>query len=361
MNKNRILNIIKKSIGLLIKLPAVIAMTAMVLNAFDQLDIFSETSIFYGLDYIPSILITIAVIPVFIIRLFLGYKKSASVFIIIFLFYFSQFGDENLIASVKSNTHSQFYKSDISVAAINVQYYAKGFENVINKIKEIDTDVVLITENVLDEKQTAILDSIAYPYNVVTGRPGSSAILSKYPILNYKEIELPSYQASLSRSNDLDTLHRNPHRAFLHAVVDVKNTPVNIISIRLLGGRPKDNSLKESIRWGRYLIDIHQKEIDFFIDYINNIDGHIIFGGDLNAHSTSKTVRKLNETAVDAFTISKSLIGNTFSPPFPILRIDYLFAKNEVIPVYYKKLDLILSDHYPIYAEFVINNSRYNK
>lgn len=361
MNKNRILNIIKKGISLFIKLPAVIAMTAMLLTAFDQLNIFSENSIFYGLDYIPSLLITMVVIPVFLIRLFLGYKKSALVFLFFFLLYFFQFSDANLSALTKSRLNSNNFQTDISVAAVNVQYYAKGFENVINKIKKIDTDVVLLTENVLNEEQTAIFDSIAYPYNVVTGRPGSSAIMSKYPILIYKEIELPSYQASLSRSNDLDTLHRNPHRAFLHAVVDVNNKPVNIISIRLLGGRPKDNSLKESIRWGRYLIASHQKEIDFFINYINNIDGHIIFGGDLNAHSTSKTVKKLNETATDAFTISNSLIGNTFSPPFPILRIDYLFAKNDVFPVYYKKLDIILSDHYIIYAEFVINNSRYNK
>lgn len=360
MSKERKIHIVKSILNNLIKVPAIIVMLIIVITLIDKLGLPVYNSIFYGFDYLPPLWLTVVAVPVFALRTILGYRKSASVFIIILLMHIVISGEINFKGLVNSQPQRSTNAKNISVAAVNVQYYANGFRNVIEGIRKINADVVLLTENVLTDKQAAIFDSIAYPYNVITGRTESSAILSKYPIQTFKEIEFPSYQASLSGGNEIDTLHRNPHRAFLHAVVDVYGTPVNIISIRLLGGRPKDNSLYESLLWSKYLIDTHQKEIDFFIDYIKIINGYLIFGGDFNAHSSSKTIKKLSEVSIDSYLVSNSLLGNTFRPPFPSLRIDYLFSSNGITPVRYGKFNLILSDHYPIYAEFIINKNGSN-
>ncbi len=360
MSKRRIIHIVKTIINNLIKVPAFLVMLIILISVIDKIGLPVYNSIFYGLDYLPPLWLTVVALPVFALRTLLGYKKSASVFLAILIMHIAISGEINFKRLVNSHQKYSSGEKNISVAAVNVQYYSKGFRSVIEEIKKINADVVLLTENVLTDKQAKVFDSIAFPYEVVIGRPGSSAILSKYPVIDFREVELPSYQASLSSGNDIDTLYLNPHRAFLHAIVDVSRTPVNIISIRLLGGRPKDNSLKESLRWGKYLIETHQKEIDFFIDYLKSIKGPLIFGGDFNAHSNSRTIKKLNEISVDSYSVSNSVLGNTFRPPFPSLRIDYLFSTNGVTPVRYEKLNIILSDHYPIYAEFIINKNGTN-
>lgn len=356
MSKKRIIHIIKSILNNLIKMPAIFVMLIIVISVIDIIGLPVYNSIFYGFDYLPPLWLTVVALPVFALRTILGYRKSASVFLAILIMHIAISGEINFRGLANSQPKQFSGANNISVAAVNVQYYSKGFRSVIEGIKKINADVVLLTENVLTDKQAEIFDSIAFPYKAITGRPESSAILTKYPIQTFKEIEFPSYQASLSSGNDIDTLHRNPHRAFLHAVIDVNGTSVNIISMRLLGGRPKDNSLFESLRWSKYLIDTHQMESDFIIDYIKVLNGPVVLGGDFNAHPSSSTIKKFNKIAEDSYSVSNSLLGNTFRPPFPSLRIDYLFSANGVIPVRYKKLNIILSDHYPVYADFIINN-----
>jgi endonuclease/exonuclease/phosphatase (EEP) superfamily protein YafD len=186
------------------------------------------------------------------------------------------------------------------------------------------------------------------------GHSNSTAIISKYSVLEFKEINLPSHEASLSGSNDIQDQYRHPFRSFTHAVLDVEGIRLHVISIRLIAGRPKNHSLEENIRWGRYLMDTQMDEVNAFIQYVKSLDGPLIFGGDLNAPPSSKPMRRIQALATDAYMTNHFWGDYTFRTEAPTMRLDYLFCMNNVVPMNACRPPLIISDHFPIVAEFLL-------
>jgi hypothetical protein len=113
-------------------------------------------------------------------------------------------------------------------------------------------------------------------------------------VLDYKIIDLPTYLASLSSSNDIEKIKSGEiHRSFVHAVINVNGTQVNVLSLRFIEGRPKDKSLKESIKWGKYLINAQTEELTVFLGYLRSLKGTVIFGGDLKVQPNTQVVRQI--------------------------------------------------------------------
>ncbi len=77
--------------------------------------------------------------------------------------------------------------------------------------------------------------------------------------------------------------------------------------------------------------------------------------GDLNDMPGSYVYNKIKGNKADAF-ISKGLgVGNTYQKILPLLRIDYLFYDQDFFEAKsFKKADLGLSDHYPIFVNLKI-------
>ncbi len=186
------------------------------------------------------------------------------------------------------------------------------------------------------------------------GHRNSTAILSRYPVAEFKEIELPSHEASLSGSNDINDLSRQPHRSFVHAILNVDGTFLHVISIRFIAGRPKNNTFEENLRWGKYLLATQMQEVDAFTAYLSKLQGPIIFGGDLNAPPLSKPIRKIQNIATDAYMANHIWGDYTFRTDFPRMRLDYLFCMNQVIPDQARRPHLMVSDHFPVVADFWI-------
>jgi endonuclease/exonuclease/phosphatase family metal-dependent hydrolase len=245
----------------------------------------------------------------------------------------------------------------LKVGAFNIKYYAYGIENISKFIKESDFDVMLLSESVLTPEKLEYLKSSLPAYTVLTDNGHDLSILSKYPVLNYKIVELPTYIASLSSSNDIEKLKANGiHRSFVHAVINVNGTDVNVLSLRLIAGRPKDKSLGESIRWGKYLVNAQAEELSVFISYIQTLKGPLIFGGDLNVQPNTKIIHRINNYAVDTYLDEHPMGLYTFKVSFPTMRIDYLFHSKDIISKKSEVLKVVpvLSDHFPIKAEFLI-------
>jgi endonuclease/exonuclease/phosphatase family metal-dependent hydrolase len=252
--------------------------------------------------------------------------------------------------------HYKAYDS-INVAAYNIKYYAYGIENISDFIKESEFDVLLLSESVLTTEKLEFLKRNLPAYSILTDNGHDLSILSKYPVLNYKIIELPTYLASLSGSNDINNLKASGiHRSFVHAIINVNGTPVNVLSLRLIAGRPKDKSINEELRWGKYLLNAQNEELSVFINYLQNLKGPIIFGGDLNVSPNTEIIHRINHYAEDAFLEDHAFGSFTFKVSFPTMRLDYLFHSKDVI---LKKSEVVkvrnvLSDHFPISAEFLI-------
>ena len=323
-------------------------------STLDHLDVFGSNDILYGLDYLPALWLgALAVVPTALFY-FLGKKKFALVLLTVSCIYTAVFGDFSLSFLVPRSHPLSIGTKKVTVAALNVQYYSHGVNEVIDGILSLSSDVALLSENDLPDSLSSFVKKKIAPMQMCMGHRNSVAILSRFPIVDFKEIELPSYEASLSGSNDIDDLSHHPHRSFVHALINVHGTYVNVVSIRFIAGRPKNNTLGENLRWGKYLLTMQMQEVDSFTAYLRGLRGPIIFGGDLNAPPLSKPMRKIQRMATDAYMANHLWGDYTFRTEMPTMRLDYLFSMNNVIPDHARRPHLTVSDHFPVVADFWI-------
>ena len=333
---------------------AALVIVLLVISTLDHLDAFSSEDALYGIDYLPALWLgALAVVPIVLFNL-LGERKFAFPLLTVALIYTAAFGDFSLSVFVPKKQLSSRTAKKITVAALNVQYYSHGVNEVLDGILSLGADVALLSENDLSDSLSSVVKEKIAPMQLCMGHRNSVAILSRYPVADFKEIELPSYEASLSGSNDIDDLSHHPHRSFAHARVNVNGTQVNVLSIRFIAGRPKNNTLEENLRWGKYLLVMQMQEVDAFTAYVRGLRGPIIFGGDLNAPPLSKPMRKIQRIATDAYMANHLWGDYTFRTELPTMRLDYLFSMNNVIPDHACRPRLTVSDHFPVVADFWI-------
>ena len=275
--------------------------------------------------------------------------------------YFIFLGDHSLWMKADQPSFSQTIDTTkIKVAAINARYYSYGIETVVNGIKKLDADIILLSEHSLDAEKNREFKERIYPMRLYHGKADSTAILSRLPVILFKQADFPTHQASLSKQNDIATMHLNPYRSFSHAVVDINGTNIDVISVRLIAGQAKDLSLIETWRWARYLLHEQKKEIKFFINYIKQLENPVIFGGDLNTPPSSLTGKEFFKIAQDTY-LRHHFWGNyTFRGVGPIAfsRLDYLFTVGNIISTDAWIQRLPISDHWPIVAIYAIEHKK---
>jgi len=334
-----------------------VAGTLVLASLLDHLDLLPEGSALYGIDFVPPLWFLPAVVLAAIFTWASRRRTAAILLSVTYVVLLAGFGDISipfLRGAADPGPHSQTLK----VAALNVRYYSYGLDRVLDEVKRTNADLMLLSENVLAAEQVSHVEKSLAPSQFRMDHENGTAIVSRYPIVSYAEVLLPSHEASLSGGNDIDSMEAHPHRSFSHAVIDVNGTRVNAISIRFIAGRPKDHSLRENLIWGRYLLRVQKEEVKFFTDYLSTLQGPIVFGGDLNAPPRSKTMREIERIAHDAQLEHNFWGGVTFRTEFPTLRIDYLFGMNGMESVAAHRLNEEVSDHFPVYAEFRFNDGK---
>src|SRR5215813_5995037 len=244
----------------------------------------------------------------------------------------------------------------LSVLALNVQYYSFGVQSVVKAIKGVDADVALLSENVLDGPEAEAVARELSPSSFRMGKSGETAIASKYPILDFKEVELPTFQASLWGPDQLNKIEARPHRSFSHAVIDVDGVQVNLLSVRLIAGRAPAADPLSQIGWGLYLLRSQNAEVEFLRAYLAQLKGPFVIGGDLNAPPSAPAIQSLRVVAKDAYLATHHLGKATFRVQAPLLRLDYVFASRELMPISTRRVDVEVSDHFPVFAEFQLSS-----
>jgi len=331
-----------------------IAGTLMVLTILDHHGLFSPQSPLFGVDYISPLWITLLFVASSALVL-IAFGKRFWIPISVGLLYFVTFGDVSLMG-ILARFPQQAVASEraVRVATFNVEYYADGVDNVMDAIDQLNADIMLLGEHALSLKQETEMQRRLQGRMLVAGHPNSTAILSRFPIVWWKEVELPSHEASLSGGNDPDEIVKNRHRSFVHAIVNIDSQYVHVLSVRFIAGRPKDHTLKEQMRWGRFMFSEQWNESRFFAEYLKKLEGPVIFGCDLNACASSKAVSIISRIADDAY-MKNNLFGDlTFRTEFPTLRLDYLFSMNGVRSVNARRPFVSVSDHFPVSARFVL-------
>ncbi|MCK9204642.1 MAG: endonuclease/exonuclease/phosphatase family protein [Bacteroidales bacterium] len=101
---------------------------------------------------------------------------------------------------------------------------------------------------------------------------------------------------------------------------------------------------------------LRAKEVDNLKNHIASCPYPVIIAGDFNDTPPSYTYHQLNENFNDAYvTAGNEFLGSTYAGRFPAFRIDYILYSDRFKAVKYKKMEIDLSDHYPISASFVYN------
>lgn len=341
--------IIKKVSAIIILLLAIVLSLIILISVLDYYDILTEDSLFDGASFLSPSWLLPPVLLLSIVLFFLDRKKLSLITIIVYLIYFLLIGDVSF-KSVFSNNKIDNSETQLSVLSLNVRYYSYGEDKIFNFIDSVDADIVLLSENTLPPDSIMIIGNIGKKYYVCSGKKYETAILSKYPVLLCREIELPTHQASLSGSNDIDSLYINPKRSFTHIRFSFKNREMDALSVRLIAGRPKSNKLKDQVEWGRYLVKKQTEEIEVFVNYLKTLEGPIVFGGDLNAPPNAKILKPLYNIADDAAYVNNFFPSPTFRTEFPVVRLDYIFTMNGFKTVEYSRLKADVSDHLPVYV-----------
>lgn len=316
---------------------------------------FPDHSFIYLFGYLPVFWLVLVLLIVSIVFLVIRHKKSGLTFLGLAVAFMVFLGDLSLNWVKLHKTPDLFSFTKLNVIAYNVRYYSYGMENIASFIRNSHADVLLLSESELDTVQRKRFMGLLPGYTLISDQRNDLSILSRYPITGYNIVELPTPVASLSGNNDLDKLNSvSQNRAFVHAIIDMDGTPVHAISLRLIAGRAKDKSIRESLRWGQYLVNAQQQELEVFLNYINALDGPLVFGGDLNAPPNSRVIETLYSKAKDAF-LKDHLFGSlTFRTVFPTFRLDYIFHSKEIITLSTEMMPVYLSDHYPVKAELLI-------
>ena len=85
----------------------------------------------------------------------------------------------------------------------------------------------------------------------------------------------------------------------------------------------------------------------------------VILGGDFNDTPSSYTYYQMTRILDDSFVKSgKGFFESTYTGKFPSFRIDYIMFSSHFNSVGYKKMDVSLSDHYPISSTLIYKTKK---
>jgi len=349
------MKVLKRSTFILITVLAIFELMIILLGFLNHCGLLPVRMPLSGFDYLPPLWLLVLVLPVCVTYFIMKRWRMALGLLLIILSFFLLFDDFSMrfLHYRQPVAHNNYKK--LTVITYNVRYYSHGIDKIVNFFTNSNADVILLSESVLDSQRYNYFKDKMTGYQLISDYGHDTAILSRFPILSYDVIYLPSYLASLSGSNDLEILkQKNDHRSFIHAVVNVHGVPVNLLSVRLIAGRAKDKTLAENWKWGRYLLNMQEQEQKVIMDYLATINAPMVFGGDFNAPPSARVIKKFHSIARDAY-FADHLYGNfTFRTNFPTMRLDYIFHSPDLIPVDTKIIRIGLSDHFPVKCEFLV-------
>jgi endonuclease/exonuclease/phosphatase (EEP) superfamily protein YafD len=349
------MKILKTALYIIMLLLALITILISQGNILSKFANFTDNAYIHACGYIPYFWILALSMIVFLSFILLRHIRVALSYFSVMMLFTLFLGDFALNSFIKRNPEQNRNYEHLKVITYNVRYYSFGIDKIIQFIRHSDADVLFLSESVLSASDLEYLKNKLPGYSVISDQGHDVALLSRFPVVDHKLVSLPTSHASLSGSNDPEKVEMNKeHRSFIHAKINVHGTDVNVLSLRLIAGRAKDKSISEGLKWGKYLIEAQDKELSVFLDYVKTLNGPVVFGGDLNAPPNSGIIHTIAQYADDAYLDVHPFGSFTFRTAFSVMRLDYIFHTKDVIVKESEIVNVLLSDHFPVKAEFLI-------
>jgi len=254
----------------------------------------------------------------------------------------------NVFYEVSAEGDISEYKNTLSMLSYNVRLfnaYEKNPETDASKIiseilTEENPDVVFVQEYYKPNK----IDFSMYPHQYIHFKSEKAklghAFFSKYPLIN-------------TGAFDFEETYNNT----LYADVVKGTDTIRIYNVHLqsLGIIPRVSFLQDSDneklrKRVSKAFEKQQNQVETILEHKQKTSHPVIICGDFNNTPFSYSYRKLKNDMHDAFRERGNGLGTTFKFEKYPMRIDYIFASEQLDIISFDTMEKTFSDHYPVRA-----------
>ena len=244
--------------------------------------------------------------------------------------------DERLMRIMSFNVH-RFTKDDNACV------------KTISLVKEKQPNIICFQEFASMPGKINVYDSLrrqGYNYNHSHIRknkqPRGTSIFSKYPIIKAGNIDSTRcIYTDIKTSSDtirIYNIHLSSYRLDEEDRDEID---------RIKHGDMTEKSKKTLHKFKSTAIK-HQHETDILLKHIANSPYKTIMCGDFNDTPASYVYQKMKDIYTDSYVEKGKGLSTTYNGIFPAFRIDYILHHNDFVTDSYKRININISDHYPI-------------
>lgn len=297
---------------------------------------------------------------------FIFKKKKISIFLLLLcILSIPSFGR---VYSIKNKNKNNYVSDKLTLVSYNVQSLSNNklvqsndeYEDVIAFLNSCNADIICLQETNFKGNNPDLFfkdiqqktNSSHYCFTKYYQSTNSCiAIFTKHPIVNIASIRSNNKSfaiyCDMALNNDtirIITTHLQSLHLNLNEVNNIKHTAeeAKLISKKIYGKT-------------KYAFIKREKQIKELVKLIKTTPYDIILCGDFNDTPCSYSYKSIKNELNDSFKMSGKGFAYSFKT-IPLLRIDYVFTSNNIIPLNYKvRRDIKFSDHYPIITELKLN------
>ena len=186
---------------------------------------------------------------------------------------------------------------------------------------------------------------------------GGNVVFSKYPITKVDEESGFGQENTYGVMVTVDAGEKGRfHVANVHLLsYMITDTEIDLLMNSTERKDNLDTIGKTVLHKLSYAFQKRSEELDNVLTTMPPVAGPVIMCGDFNEPPLSYNYRQMQKAGfVDTFTKVGRGIKPTYAGKLPLLRIDYIWANEDVKPLNFKRLRYKASDHYPIMLDFAI-------
>ena len=267
---------------------------------------------------------------------------------------------------------------ELRVMSYNVLYFKDQYDDekkkdsvaneIADMVKEYQPDVFCIQEFVPFMSRMSRKDCIA-KYGELMGLPytychekanfGGNVIFSKYPVAALEE-DIP-----FAKENEYGAVARvDAGTKGVFYVLNCHLTSFQLTHEEVAVFSERGNSKEHMEEFGKSIVmklatayKRRSQEVSEMLEHVPHDGRPILLCGDFNDTPLSYTYHQIYRAGfVDGFVKAGHGIGRTYAGKLPLLRIDYIWANEQIQPMSFKRIRHKGSDHYPVMLEFNVKH-----
>jgi endonuclease/exonuclease/phosphatase family metal-dependent hydrolase len=231
----------------------------------------------------------------------------------------------------------------LRLMTFNIKHGIRGEDGLVDVIRREKPDIACIQmADGYQGYQTFSVAGMAHlaDYHFFWG--GENLILSRYPIRTY--VPPLASRAGLARPA-------------MMASVDFSGQTLTLINLHMAKSRNGDTLLDHHASIQDYFeetADIRLEQTSALLDWAYSIQGPLILCGDFNNPPRGRCYEQLRGVFHDAFAEVGCGFGYSYPADLPMMRIDFVFTTNGVVPLTAQVLHEDVSDHQPLECTLAI-------